>query len=86
MKAARHIGMTMFHPVGPCGRGRTADPLTVVDRNLRVKGMRGLRVVDAFVMSFISSDQTNAPTPMIAGKMSRLIIAKMHQRIGTDDG
>ncbi len=62
----RH-GQTVFHPVGSCGMGR------VVDAELRVYGVDGLRVVDASVMPTIPRGNTNAPTIMVAEKASDLI-------------
>ncbi len=64
--AASEIGTTIFHPVGTCKMGRLDDPLAVVDSRLRVKGIRGLRVVDASVMPTITSGNTNSPTVMLA--------------------
>jgi choline dehydrogenase len=72
-EAAGLIGTTIFHPVGTCRMGKSDDPMAVVDSELRVKGVRGLRVVDASVMPFITSGNTNSPTLMIAEKTARLI-------------
>ena len=72
--AAGEIGTTIFHPVGTCKMGRESDTTAVVDSELRVRGVGALRVVDASVMPYITSGNTNSPTLMIAEKVASSII------------
>lgn len=68
-----HVAGTFWHPTGTCKMGPDEDPASVVDPSLRVKGVSGLRVIDASIMPTIVSGHTNAPTMMIAEKASDLI-------------
>ncbi|HEX4270333.1 MAG TPA: GMC oxidoreductase, partial [Rhizomicrobium sp.] len=74
IKAAGDIGSTIFHPVGTAKMGLASDPFAVVDAQLRVHGLTGLRVIDASVMPTITSGNTNTPTIMIAEKGSAMVL------------
>jgi choline dehydrogenase len=74
-KLAGDIATTIFHPVGTTKMGRDDDAMAVLDPHLRVRGITGLRVVDAGVMPTITSGNTNAPTLMIAEKAARWMLA-----------
>ena len=76
---ARQYGSTVFHASCSCKMGR--DQLAVVDDQLRVHGLQGLRVVDASVMPAVTSTNTNAPTIMIAEKGAAMILAQSRQRL-----
>lgn len=81
---ARQRGSTVFHFTGTCRMGPTSDPLAVVDPQLRVIGIDGLRIADASVMPNIPSANTNAATLMIAEKAAAMIIAARTGRQADD--
>ncbi|TJZ86200.1 GMC family oxidoreductase [Paracoccus hibiscisoli] len=72
-QAAGEVGTTIFHPVGTTRMG--SDPMAVVDAQLRVHGLSGLRIADAGVMPAIVSGNTHAPVTMIAHKAAAMMLA-----------
>ncbi|MEK9904521.1 MAG: GMC family oxidoreductase N-terminal domain-containing protein [Rhodospirillales bacterium] len=76
LEAARHFGNTTFHVMGTCRMAPSSDPTSVVDDQLRVRGIEGLRVIDASVMPTMLSANLNAGTMMIAEKGADLILGK----------
>ncbi len=73
LACARERGGTAWHFMGTCKMGQASDPTAVVDSELRVLGLEGLRVVDASVMPSMTSGNTGAPTMMIAEKAADFI-------------
>src|SRR5262249_46637861 len=69
----RHLGASSFHLCGTCKMGSESDLTAVVDPETRVRGLTGLRVVDASIMPSIVSSNLNAPTMMIGERASDLI-------------
>ncbi len=74
---ARRAGQTSYHPVGTCSMG--SGPGAVVDTQCRVHGVDGLRIIDAAIMPFLVSSNTNAPTIAVAERAAALILAERNQ-------
>ncbi len=74
LSAARDLGTTIFHPVGTARMGADHDVGAVLDARLRVRGIRGLRVIDASAMPRITSGNTNSPTVMMAEKGAAMML------------
>jgi choline dehydrogenase-like flavoprotein len=74
----RNNAETTYHPVGTCKMG--GDPMAVVDNELRVHGIRGLRVADASIMPTLTSGNTNAPCIMIGEKCAEMVLVAAASR------
>ena len=74
LEAARQYGNTTYHLMGTCRMGPDTDPTAVVDDRLRVRGMTGLRVIDASIMPIMVSANLNAATMMIGEKGADMVL------------
>jgi choline dehydrogenase-like flavoprotein len=70
---------TSYHPVGTCNMAPASDPMAVVDHRLRVRGIEGLRVIDASIMPTIVGGNTNSPSIMIGGRGASFILEDARQ-------
>ena len=84
--AAKQRGTTTFHPSGTCRMAPASDATAVVDDQLRVRGLEGLRVIDASIMPTMLSANLNAATLMIAEKASDLLLRPRGPGAGRDCG
>lgn len=77
---------TSYHPVGTCKMGKPEDPTSVVDKNLKVKGVKGLRVTDCSIMPLNMSGHTQMPAYGIAERAAEMIIAENGLKSKTPSG
>jgi choline dehydrogenase len=76
LEVARQRGTTTFHVMGTCRMGPESDPTAVVDDQLRVRGLQGLRVIDASIMPSMLSANLNAAAMMIGEKGADMVLGK----------
>ena len=74
MEFWRNESMSVYHPVGSSKMGPADDPMAVVDKELRVHGLAGLRIVDASIFPLLPSGNTHAPTVAVAERAADLIL------------
>jgi choline dehydrogenase len=75
------LGATSYHPIGTCKMG--TDPMAVVDQELRVRGVRRLRVADASIMPTMVSSNTNAPAVMIGERCADFLLQAARENVET---
>jgi choline dehydrogenase len=77
LEFCRNTGATIFHPTGTCQMGSDDNPMAVLDAELKVRGVEGLRVVDCSAMPTVPSGNTNWPAVMLAERASDLILGRI---------
>ena len=73
------MATTIYHPIGTCKIGADGDELAVVDSALRVRGVQGLRVIDASVMPLIPNVNTDLPTRMVGYHAAEMMVEEWPQ-------
>jgi choline dehydrogenase len=76
LEFARQQGSSCYHLVGTCRMAPASDPTAVVDDELRVRGMEGLRIADASIMPTVTSGNTYAPSLMIGARAADLLLGR----------
>lgn len=79
-KFIRRLVLTLYHPAGTCRMGRESDKMACCDSELRLRGVRDLRIVDASIMPVLPSGNTQVPVMMI-GEMAAEILANTHHLV-----
>ena len=74
------MATTIYHPIGTCKIGADGDEFAVVDSALRVRGVQGLRVIDASVMPLIPNVNTDLPTRMVGYHAAEMMVEERRMR------